>query len=74
MLHFFVSLQGKLSEQKANLNKDDMLGMIRHGANFVFQNKVILLNNYFQVINFIRCLLFTVKWIREETIFFCLIR
>jgi len=34
-----VIQQGKLSEQKANLNKDDMLGMIRHGANFVFQNK-----------------------------------
>merc|ERR1711923_113461 len=29
-----VIQQGKLSEQKNNLNKDEMLGMIRHGANF----------------------------------------
>jgi len=34
-----VIQQGKLSEQKNNLNKDEMLGMIRHGANFVFANK-----------------------------------
>lgn len=34
-----VIQQGKLAEQKANLNKDEMLGMIRHGANKVFANK-----------------------------------
>ena len=34
-----VIQQGKLAEQKANLNKDDMLNMIRHGANKVFAAK-----------------------------------
>ncbi len=34
------SAQGKLADAKTNLGKDDMLGMIRHGANFVFANKV----------------------------------
>merc|ERR1719244_2275395 len=34
-----VIQQGKLAEQKANLNKDEMLGMIRHGANKVFASK-----------------------------------
>ena len=34
-----VIQQGKLAEQKANLNKDEMLGMIRHGANHVFASK-----------------------------------
>ena len=31
-----VIQQGKLAEQKTNLNKDDMLSMIRHGAKNVF--------------------------------------
>merc|ERR1719445_1707451 len=31
--------QGKLSEQKANLNKDEMVNMIRHGASYVFSAK-----------------------------------
>merc|ERR1719186_2426248 len=31
--------QGRLAEQKTNLNKDDMLGMIRHGASHVFASK-----------------------------------
>jgi len=31
-----VIQQGKLAEQKTNLNKDDMLNMIRHGAKNVF--------------------------------------
>merc|ERR1719203_1214528 len=34
-----VVQQGRLAEQKANLNKDDMLGMIRHGASHVFASK-----------------------------------
>jgi len=34
-----VIQQGKLADAKTNLGKDDMLGMIRHGANFVFANK-----------------------------------
>merc|ERR1719219_2555770 len=34
-----VVQQGRLAEQKQNLNKDDMLGMIRHGANHVFASK-----------------------------------
>ncbi|XP_023332066.1 chromatin-remodeling complex ATPase chain Iswi [Eurytemora carolleeae] len=34
-----VIQQGKLAEQKANLNKDEMLNMIRHGANHVFASK-----------------------------------
>ena len=34
-----VIQQGKLAEQKANLNKDEMLGMIRHGAGHVFASK-----------------------------------
>jgi SWI/SNF-related matrix-associated actin-dependent regulator of chromatin subfamily A member 5 len=34
-----VIQQGRLSEQKNNLGKDEMLGMIRHGANLVFANK-----------------------------------
>ena len=42
-----VIQQGKLSEQKNNLNKDEMLGMIRHGANFVFANKVSIIISKF---------------------------
>ena len=38
IISFFA--QGKLADAKTNLGKDDMLGMIRHGANFVFANKV----------------------------------
>jgi len=34
-----VVQQGRLAEQKTNLNKDDMLGMIRHGASHVFASK-----------------------------------
>jgi len=34
-----VIQQGKLAENKTNLNKDDMLNMIRHGANKVFASK-----------------------------------
>ena len=34
-----VIQQGKLAEQKTNLNKDEMLSMIRHGANKVFASK-----------------------------------
>ena len=30
---------GRLAEQKSNLGKDEMLGMIRHGAKHVFANK-----------------------------------
>jgi SNF2 family DNA or RNA helicase len=39
-----VIQQGKLAEQKTNLNKDEMLGMIRHGANHVFASKVRVAN------------------------------
>merc|ERR1719397_533564 len=31
--------QGKLSEQKQNLNKDEMVNMIRHGASYIFSTK-----------------------------------
>jgi len=31
--------QGKLAEQKSNLNKDEMANMIRHGASHVFSSK-----------------------------------
>ena len=31
---------GRLAENKANLGKDEMLGMIRHGAKHVFASKV----------------------------------
>ena len=31
--------QGKLAEQKANLNKDEMVNMIRHGASHIFSSK-----------------------------------
>ena len=34
-----VIQQGKLMEQKANLNKDEMVNMIRHGASYVFSTK-----------------------------------
>merc|ERR1712141_666240 len=34
-----VIQQGRLAEQKANLGKDEMLGMIRHGAKHVFATK-----------------------------------
>merc|ERR1711992_200347 len=34
-----VIQQGKLMDQKANLNKDDMVNMIRHGASYVFSTK-----------------------------------
>jgi len=34
-----VVQQGRLQEQKANLAKEDMLGMIKHGANHVFASK-----------------------------------
>ncbi len=34
-----VIQQGRLAEQKANLGKDEMLNMIRHGAKHVFSNK-----------------------------------
>eukprot|EP00088_Acartia_fossae_P044890 TRINITY_DN4792_c0_g1_i1.p1 TRINITY_DN4792_c0_g1~~TRINITY_DN4792_c0_g1_i1.p1 ORF type:complete len:715 (-),score=273.25 TRINITY_DN4792_c0_g1_i1:933-2795(-) len=34
-----VIQQGKLADQKANLNKDEMLGMIKHGAQAIFANK-----------------------------------
>merc|ERR1711981_238799 len=34
-----VIQQGKLMEQKTNLGKDEMLGMIRHGAKQVFASK-----------------------------------
>ena len=31
--------QGKLAEQKTNLNKDEMVNMIRHGASHIFSSK-----------------------------------
>merc|ERR1719427_713852 len=31
--------QGKLGEQKQNLNKDEMVNMIRHGASYIFSTK-----------------------------------
>jgi len=31
--------QGKLAENKANLNKDEMVNMIRHGASHIFSSK-----------------------------------
>merc|ERR1711902_68382 len=34
-----VIQQGKLAEQKANLNKDEMVNMIRHGASHIFSSK-----------------------------------
>ena len=34
-----VIQQGKLMDQKANLNKDEMVNMIRHGASYVFSTK-----------------------------------
>ena len=34
-----VIQQGKLMEPKANLNKDEMVNMIRHGASYVFSTK-----------------------------------
>merc|ERR1712241_1613299 len=34
-----VIQQGRLAEQKANLGKDEMIGMIRHGAKHVFSSK-----------------------------------
>merc|ERR1712241_846078 len=34
-----VIQQGRLAENKANLGKDEMLGMIRHGAKHVFASK-----------------------------------
>ena len=34
-----VGQQGKLMEPKANLNKDEMVNMIRHGASYVFSTK-----------------------------------
>ena len=34
-----VIQQGKLMEPKANLNKDEMVNMIRHGASYVFRTK-----------------------------------
>merc|ERR1712029_785930 len=34
-----VIQQGKLMDQKANLNKDEMVNMIRHGASYVFSAK-----------------------------------
>jgi len=34
-----VVQQGRLADQKTTLNKDDMLGMIRHGASHVFASK-----------------------------------
>jgi len=34
-----VIQQGKLAEQKSNLNKDEMLSMIRHGASQIFSRK-----------------------------------
>ena len=34
---------GRLAENKANLGKDEMLGMIRHGAKHVFASKVIVI-------------------------------
>merc|ERR1719288_211334 len=34
-----VIQQGKLMEQEANLNKDEMVNMIRHGASYVFSAK-----------------------------------
>merc|ERR1711953_767597 len=34
-----VIQQGKLMEQKTNLNKDEMVNMIRHGASFIFSTK-----------------------------------
>merc|ERR1712241_1416609 len=34
-----VIQQGRLAEQKANLGKDEMIGMIRHGAKHVFASK-----------------------------------
>merc|ERR1719163_2146670 len=34
-----VIQQGKLMDQKANLNKDEMVNMIRHGASHIFSSK-----------------------------------
>jgi len=34
-----VIQQGKLAEQKTNLNKDEMVSMIRHGASHIFSSK-----------------------------------
>ena len=34
-----VIQQGKLMEPKANLNKDEMVNKIRHGASYVFRTK-----------------------------------
>lgn len=34
-----VIQQGRLADSKSTLNKDEMLNMIRHGANHVFASK-----------------------------------
>jgi SWI/SNF-related matrix-associated actin-dependent regulator of chromatin subfamily A member 5 len=38
-LDHMVIQQGKLAKQKTIFNKDEMLGMILHGANYVFISK-----------------------------------
>ena len=38
-MHTIIIFTGRLADAQKSLGKDDMLGMIRHGANHIFASK-----------------------------------